>query len=121
MPFLSSLEFLDNFEKAHKHANYAVPSFKVIHFVLFLLQGYYKICRREAPSTFIHFYMIVIHIGILIYPKDSDEYGLIFRDPGKRRRRKKKGPWMAIVTIDILLYGMINGVMTVQNSVRLST
>ena len=41
------------------------------------------ICRQEAPTTFKHFH-IVIRIGILIYPKDSAEYGLIFRDPGKK-------------------------------------
>ena len=31
-------------------------------------------------------------------------------------REKTNGPWMAMITIDILLYGMMNDVMAVQNS-----
>ena len=45
------------------------------------LKGYYKIALQEAPSIFktSNFDMIIIHIGILIYPvKDSAERGIVF-------------------------------------------
>ena len=77
-----SLEFLGQFTLRcmlffhTKHAHFKLGMqypLKAIHFVLFLLEKYYKICRRKEPTTFETFYMIVIHISILIYPKDSAE------------------------------------------------
>ena len=45
----------------------------------------YKICWRNAPSIF-NFDMIVIHIGILIYPvKGLAKSGLIFSQHIKKK------------------------------------
>ena len=85
---------VDNFEMHTKHANFKLGvqyPIKFIYFVLFLLEGYYKICRRELPSTFKTFWY---DCNIFRIPKRLawvgsnflKKYRLLnfFRDPGEK-------------------------------------